>query len=115
MSIAERLRQAMKMRGMTQVELCEKTGLNKGAVSCYLSGQYEPKQRAIFKLAEALDVSELYLMGLSETPDHPAARTSDAAEPLDPVIAEIVKLSRSMTEEQRLALLQFVRSLSSHN
>ena len=48
---------------MKQVDLVEKTGLGKSAISQYCSGVYEPKQRALYKLAKALDVSEAWLMG----------------------------------------------------
>lgn len=59
----ERLRKAMEIRNMKQVDLVEKTGLGKSAISQYCTGTYEPKQRALYKLAEALDVNEAWLMG----------------------------------------------------
>lgn len=42
------------------------TGINKGALSSYLSGHYFPKQQALEKLSYALSVSVYYLMGLDE-------------------------------------------------
>ena len=62
----ERLNDAFRASGMTQTELCKKTGINKGAMSSYLSGRYFPKQRAIELLADALNVSIPYLMGYDE-------------------------------------------------
>lgn len=59
----ERLNKVFEESGMTQTELCEKTGINKGALSSYLSGRYFPKQRALEKLSVALHVSIHYLMG----------------------------------------------------
>lgn len=70
-SIAERLREALAAAGMKQVDLVRKTGLDRGAVSSYLSGKYEPKQKAIYKMAKALNVSESWLLGF----DVPKART----------------------------------------
>lgn len=64
-----RLNEAFRASGLTQTELCNRTGINKGAMSCYLSGQYFPKQRAIEALAGALNVSINYLMGYEEEMD----------------------------------------------
>lgn len=62
-SIPERLREALMIRGMKQAELVSKTGIGKSSISTYLSGEYEPKQRNIYKIAIALNVSEAWLMG----------------------------------------------------
>lgn len=60
---ADRLREAMADAGKTQADLMRETGLQRSAISRYLSGEYEPKARAIGKLAKALDVSEMWLFG----------------------------------------------------
>lgn len=60
---SERLREALRDAGMKQIDLVRATGLDKGAVSSYLSGKYEPKQKAIGLMAKALDVSESWLWG----------------------------------------------------
>lgn len=62
-SIATRLRKAMDAKGKKQADLMRETGLDRGAISSYLSGKYEPKQKAIYKLSQALDVSEAWLLG----------------------------------------------------
>ena len=61
---AIRLRQAMDLKGFKASELSERAGIPKSAISQYLSGLYEAKQKNIFKLANVLDVSEGWLMGL---------------------------------------------------
>lgn len=58
-----RLRKAMELSGKKQVDLVRETGIDKGSISNYLSGRYEPKQEAIHSLAIALDVSEMWLWG----------------------------------------------------
>lgn len=72
-SIAARLRKAMDAAGKKQADLVRETGLDRGSISSYLSGKYEPKQKAIYKLAGALDVSEAWLMGY----DVPMARSQE--------------------------------------
>ena len=58
-----RIKEALKIRDMKQSELSKLTGISKGALSSYISGTYEPKQRNIYKIAEALNVNEAWLMG----------------------------------------------------
>ena len=60
---SNRLKQVMEELDINQSELVRRTGINKGALSSYISGRYIPKQRAIYALASALDVSEPWLMG----------------------------------------------------
>lgn len=67
-TFADRLRASMNASNMKAVELHELTGISKASISEYLSGNYEPKQRNIFKMAQALDVSPSYLMGVSDAP-----------------------------------------------
>ena len=70
---AFRLKQAMDMRGIKASELSEKAKIPKSAISQYLSGLYEAKQKNIFKLANVLKVSEAWLMGL----DVPMEKNTD--------------------------------------
>lgn len=58
-----RLKKALNIRNMKQVDLIEKTGIDKGALSSYISGKYQPKQDKISIISKALDVNELWLMG----------------------------------------------------
>lgn len=58
-----RLNQALEIRNMKPVELSQKTGLSKARISQYTNGVYEAKQKALYLLARALNVSEAWLMG----------------------------------------------------
>lgn len=69
---AERIRQGMELREMNQARLSELAQINKGALSSYLAGRYEPKQTTIYKIAKALNVNEAWLMGY----DVPYQRTN---------------------------------------
>lgn len=60
---SDRLKKAMSDKQMKQVDLCNKTGIDKALISNYLSGKYKAKQNKLHKLAIALDVSEGWLMG----------------------------------------------------
>lgn len=60
---AERLKQALSIRGIKQIELSELTGINKSSISAYLSGKYVPKSGNITRIAAALGVDPLWLSG----------------------------------------------------
>ena len=62
-STANRIRSAMIKANKKQIDIVRETGIDKGALSSYLKGKYEPKQDVIYKLAKALDVSEMWLWG----------------------------------------------------
>lgn len=59
----ERLKKAMSIRGISSAELARKADLSKAQISQYTRGVYEAKQNALGSLAQALDVSEAWLMG----------------------------------------------------
>ena len=58
-----RLKKALDIRNMKQVDLVSKTGIGKSAISQYLAGKVIPKQDKIYLMADALDVSPSWLMG----------------------------------------------------
>lgn len=60
---ANRLRIAMEQAGLRSADLVRATGVDKGSMSHYLKGKYEPKQDIVYKLAAALNVSEMWLWG----------------------------------------------------
>ena len=68
---SERLKEAMLQAGKIQMDLVRETGLNRGTISRYISGEMEPRQAAMSKLATSLNVSEMWLWGY----DVPATRT----------------------------------------
>lgn len=86
---AERLREALVRSGKKQADLVRATGLDRGSVSSYLAGKYEPKQMAVYKMAAALDVAEMWLLGY----DVPMARTAEQKKN-DDLVQVIAKLRK---------------------
>lgn len=72
-TLCERLNEAMRTRGLRAVDLSERTGIPKGAISYYTSGKSRPKADRLYALARALDVSEAWLLGY----DVPMRRTDN--------------------------------------
>lgn len=58
-----RLTRAMEARGIRATQLSQLTGLSKARISQYKNGIYTPRGEALCRLAEALGVSEAWLMG----------------------------------------------------
>ena len=86
---ADRIKEIMNVTGLKQVDiiekcqpLCSKYGvkLTKQDLSQYISGKVVPRQWKLSILAEALDVSETWLMGY----DVPIGRNTDKAIKVDP-------------------------------
>ena len=71
--LRDRLAEALARKGWKAVDLIERTGVPKGAVSYYLAGKSKPKTDRLYIIAQALDVSEAWLLGY----DVPMARTDD--------------------------------------
>lgn len=63
----DRLTEAMTLRGMRASELAKRTGLSKARISQYVHGKFVPKSDAILTIAEVLGVSELWLMGRTDS------------------------------------------------
>lgn len=91
-TIADRIKEGLSIRKMRQADLVYKTGIGKSSISTYISGDYEPKQRNIYKIAKALDVSEAWLMGY----DVPMERTDpySGPSPVPPGFEPIPKMQR---------------------
>lgn len=59
----QRLKEAIENMGITQAELSRRSGISRASITDYLKGKYKAKQRAIFALAQALDVDAFWLLG----------------------------------------------------
>lgn len=60
----DRLRKAMNEAGVNQSELAHKAGITQSSISDWLKGKYLAKQDKIDLLANALNVSPAWLMGI---------------------------------------------------
>lgn len=103
----ERLRLALENAKLKQTELCRITGLDKGAVSSYISGKYEPKSTAINKMALALNVSEMWLWGY----DVPMERQEKSPAKLELSEAEemLLELFRRIPVESQPKVLELIK------
>ena len=66
----ERLRRAREARGLSQLDLAKKTGLQPAAISHFETGQRSPSFENLRKLADALSLSVDYLLGRIDEEQH---------------------------------------------
>lgn len=90
-----RLNRAMSIRNMKAVDLVEKTGIPKSAISHYMSGHVKPKQDRIALISDALNIQEAWLLGY----DVPM----DKVEKHPEVIVDVEFVPNSKSEEHLLA------------
>ena len=88
-----RIREALQIRNMKQVELSEKTGIAKGTINNWLNQRYQPKQKSLLSLAKALDVSEMWLAGYDVPMERPIEQKKSD---------ELAQLIHSMRSDENL-------------
>ena len=78
LSIQERLKDLRVERGLTLEQLAEQTHLSKSALGSYEAEDFKDiSHYALIKLAKFYGVTSDYLLGLSETKNHPNADLAD--------------------------------------
>lgn len=102
----KRIEKALEFRGMKQADLCKLADIPKSSLSLYLKGAYEPKQDKLYKMADALNVSEMWLMGY-DVPMHREEHTIS----MDLTSTEriMLELFRRVPETQQKILIQMLR------
>lgn len=96
--VDNRIEEALNLRNMKQIELAEKTGLSTKSISAWVTQKYQPKFPAMSQMADALDVSVMWLAGY----DCPMERLTEEAELTR--IAEFTTLIKNDGRLRRLAL-----------
>ena len=97
---SERIKEALKLRDMRQTDLARITDIDKGSISSYISGRYEPKNEAVHKMANALSVSEMWLWGYDVPIERPTDRTA-------PTLGEIISAYR---QEHNMSIEAFAKA-----
>ena len=78
LTIQERLKDLRVERGLTLEQLAEQTHLSKSALGSYEAEDFKDiSHYALIKLAKFYNVTADYLLGLSETKNHPNADLAD--------------------------------------
>lgn len=76
-SIGYRISKARRFMNINQKELAKRANITEGSLSRYENDIREPKAAALMQLAEALNVSTDYLLGLSDEMNVQSSNLSD--------------------------------------
>lgn len=68
-NLAVRMKRAMFIKGIRPTDLAERSGIDKGSISHYMSGHYRPGSKSMKRIADALGVSTDWLLGKEEVSD----------------------------------------------
>ena len=85
----QRLKQLRKEMGLSQKSLSEYLGVTQQAVGKWETGRSSPDPATLARLAELLETSADYLLGISEQPAEPAAPSLPYGESPIPVIGTV--------------------------
>lgn len=106
--------------GISQTELCKRTGIQKSALSNYLNGDREPRQNQISLIADPFGINPTWLMGYDVPMFYPED-TPQAQEIRNSYLTNTFKLSedekqlieayRMLNKEVRESTLSFILSL----
>ena len=107
-SCGKRIAKAMAVRNMRQSDLAEITKIPKSSLSLYLKGAYEPKDDRIYILAQALRVSEAWLMGY-DVPMEKSEENNPSEEQLTGVDKELWEALKLIPKEQKVLMLEMIR------
>lgn len=98
-TIAQRISRARRHLNINQKELAKKANITEASLSRYENGIREPKSAVLTRLAEALEVSTDYLLGLSEDRNY---ETSDISNKSEKDIKVILENAEKMLRQEGL-------------
>lgn len=102
-SFKNRLDYAMKLKNIKAAELSRRTGISEATISQYRSGYAEPKRKKLGILADALNVSPAWLMGL-DVPMH--------VEDIIEINNQILQEKKNPSNDSELRLIEYYRRLN---
>ena len=110
----ERIKELIRDLQLNQTDFCEKTGIQKSALSNYLNGDRTPRQDQISKIADAFNVSPSWLMGY-DVPMYyqPAATSPSSYLSLDPEETRLINTYRSFNKTGKAKLMDYLADLDS--
>ena len=117
-----RIAEALSIKGWKQVDLVERTGIAKASINAWVKQNWQPKQKSLMKMAQVLDVSEMWLAGYDVPMERPEAQKKN--DELIQLISEIRKSEDlqhlfssicNLTGDQRKTIETMVNELNKLN
>jgi transcriptional regulator with XRE-family HTH domain len=117
-----RIREALQLRGMKQVELCEKSGVKKSALNSWIAQRWQPKADALNAMSRVLNVSEMWLAGYDVPMERPLAqiKNDELAQLINEIrsnddLRDLCISICSLNDDQRITIKSMVNELSKLN
>lgn len=104
---SQRIRKALSDNNMKAQELSDRSGVGKASISQYVNGSHQPSNIAASKIGKVLNVNPLWLMGLDD--DMSPEQNVNIPEYIVGSV-EVMDLYSKITPEQRIAVLNLLRS-----
>lgn len=95
MEVGRKIAELLVMRGMSQKQLAEASGLTEAAISRYIAGTRKPKSISLSAIAKALDVTMDELLG----------NVRDDSNEVDDAIRLVARNAGNISKEQKLFLI----------
>lgn len=106
-SLPVRLKEALE--GSSASALAEQIGMSKQAISAYITGVRNPKRPVISVMAEALNVSVLWLMGYDAPKHAPSEPRSDGH---SQKIEALTELLRQIPDDKLDIVIEMLKPLA---
>lgn len=107
MSIATRIHQRRQEIGISQEDLGLLVGKDQKQIWRYETGRSNPTGDVLVKLAQALDTTADWILGLTDNPERPLRGFDDLSE----IEKEAVEILRKKTPEIRLKAIDVLKVL----
>lgn len=107
-TFSDRIKEVLELRNMTQAELSKLSGVDKGAISRYVSGKDGASRDSIMQMSIALNVNPAWLMGF----DVSIERDVDLSMG-DQLKQSISIMFDRMSNEQKERVIEYAKFLSS--
>lgn len=107
-----RINEAMGLRNMRSVDLIKRTGIPKSSFSQYINNYVEPKSDRIFLLAQALNVSEAWLLGYDVPMEAKKIISNNVkSDNIDVKLHDIIDICKDLSSEEKDFVLQVLKRL----
>lgn len=109
-----RIEEAMLYAGLTQQELSNKTGINKGTISRYINGAITPKSDKAKLIADVTGTNPAWIMGFDVDMELPAPEAKKRELTIEQQMSEmmlnkVVELFHTLDFNQQVRLFEVIR------
>ena len=107
-TFANRLRKAMDIRNFKQIDLVNKTKLDKSLINKYLNGISEAGSDKLTILSNALDVNEVWLMGYDVPMNEENNNQNNGIDELDEILFSKAK---ELSDEDKKMVIDIINAI----